>query len=468
MDHDTSSSYRKESDSMGEISVPNWAYWGAQTQRSFENFTIGTEKMPKELILAICTIKKAAAFVNSELGLLSKPKQEAIVVAADEILDGKLSDQFPLVIWQTGSGTQTNMNVNEVISNRAIELMGGKRGSKSPIHPNDDVNKSQSSNDVIPSAIKIAAVCEIKNKLLPTLKTLHKALSAKAEQFSSEIKVGRTHLMDATPVTLGQEFSAYACQIQHAIESIEMTLQGLSELPIGGTAVGTGLNAPKDFGPKMAKMISKLTHIPFTSSPNKFETQSAHDAVLFTQGALKRLASALFKIANDIRWLASGPRAGLGEIFLPENEPGSSIMPGKVNPTQCEAVMMVAVEVLGYDAAISFANSLGNFELNTFQPLIAHNFLQSIRLLHDGVDSFTRNCIFGIRPNSKRLSTLLESSLMLATALNPLIGYDKATQVVKMAYHDNITLKEACLKLKVASAEEIDKALDPKKMVFFD
>jgi fumarate hydratase, class II len=458
---------RKEQDTFGAIDVPASSLWGAGTERSRRNFTIGKTLMPKELIYSIAIIKKAAARANFELGVLPKEKCDLIVKGADEILSGKLDDQFPLVIFQTGSGTQTNMNVNEVIANFANVLAGGKLGEKSPIHPNDDVNKSQSTNDVFPSAIHVAATIEIQSKLLVSLKRLEKELSKKAEEFCDIIKVGRTHLMDAAPLSLGQEFSGYAAQIHNAILGIEATLPQLRALAIGGTAVGTGLNAPRGFALLMCKIISELTNTTFTTAENKFEALASHDAAVATSGALKRLSCALFKIANDIRFLASGPRAGLAEIFIPENEPGSSIMPGKVNPTQCEAMTMVALQVMGYDTTIGFAGASGHFELNVFKPLIGYNLLQSIALLHGAIESFIDHLVIGIRPNSARISALLENSLMLATALNPIVGYDKAAEIVKLAHKENISLKEAALKLGYLTSEQFDKAIDPKKMVNF-
>jgi fumarate hydratase class II len=458
--------FRKESDSLGIVEVPEEALWGAQTERSRQNFVIGGEKMPNALIRALALIKKAAAIANNEANVLPKEKCTIICKVVDEILAGSFMDQFPLVIWQTGSGTQTNMNVNEVIANRANELLGAKRGAKSPIHPNDDVNKSQSTNDVFPSAIYIAAVTDITKTLMPALKELERALRKKAKAFHDIIKVGRTHLMDAAPLTLGQEFSGYATQVGMSIEAIESTLSELSDLAVGGTAVGTGLNAPKGFGERVCKILTRLSGIPFTSAENKFASLAAHDAAISTSGALRRTACALFKIASDIRLLASGPRAGFAEIFIPTNEPGSSIMPGKVNPTQCEALMMVAIQVMGLDAAIGFAGSLGNFELNVFKPLIGYDLLRSICLLGDGVRSFTHHCVSGIEPNRARIQEFLENSLMLATALNTTLGYDKATEIVKKAYKENISLSSAAQKLGVLTEEEFKKAVDPKKMVF--
>lgn len=456
---------RVEKDSLGEVEVPAHKYYGAQTQRSMQNFLIGSEKMPIELIRALGIVKKAAAIVNEELDLISKEKKELIVKAADEVIGGKLDDHFDLVVWQTGSGTQTNMNVNEVISNRAIEIAGGVLGSKMPIHPNDDVNKSQSSNDVFPTAMHIAATLAIKKQLLPKLKLFYSGLKKKAEEFQSIVKIGRTHLMDATPLSLGQEFSGYASQIEHGIKAIENALASLSEIALGGTAVGTGINTHPQYATRVAEVISKIAGEKFVSASNKFEALAANDAIVEMSGALKRLACSFMKIANDIRWLASGPRSGLGEILLPENEPGSSIMPGKVNPTQSEAMTMVAVQVMGNDTAIAFAGSMGNFELNVFKPVMIYNLLQSIHLLADVSVSFHDNCLIGIQPNHLRIKEHLENSLMLATALNPIIGYDKAAKVVQKAHKENLTLKQAALELGFLTAEEFDEIVDPRKML---
>jgi len=456
---------RTEKDSLGEVQVPENKYYGAQTQRSLENFLIGKEKMPKEMIYAIALVKKAAARVNCALGLLSQEKEKLIAAVCEEILEGKLDEHFELVVWQTGSGTQTNMNVNEVISNRAIDKVGGVLGSKTPIHPNDDVNKSQSSNDVFPTAMHIAAVLELKKRLLPNLAILLQGFKKKAEEFKDVVKIGRTHLMDATPLTLGQEFSSYAAQVEQGIRAIENTFPPLFEIALGGTAVGTGINAPKGYAEKVAREIARLTGYPFVTAANTFEALAANDAIVETSGALRRLAGSFMKIANDIRWLASGPRCGIGEIFLPENEPGSSIMPGKVNPTQSEAMTMIAVQVMGNDTAIGIAGSLGNFELNVFKPVMIYNLLQSIRLLADVSINFHDKCLMGIRPNFERIKTHLNNSLMLATALNPIIGYDKAAKVVQKAYKEGTTLKEACLALGFLSAEEFDRAVDPRKMI---
>lgn len=456
---------RTETDSMGSIEVPVHKYWGAQTQRSIQNFPIGTEKMPIELIHALGIIKKAAALVNHELGLLDTKKCDLIVETCDELLAEKLDDHFDLVVWQTGSGTQTNMNVNEVIANRAIEKAGGILGSKTPLHPNDDVNMSQSSNDVFPTAMHIAAMSAIKKNLLPHLKLLSEGFKAKAQEFKNIVKVGRTHLMDAAPVTLGQEFSGYAAQIDHGIRAVQAALHPMAELALGGTAVGTGLNSPPNYSQRVAEVISQLTGYSFVSAQNKFAALAANDGLVEVSGALKVVACAFMKIANDIRWLASGPRCGLGEIFLPENEPGSSIMPGKVNPTQSESMTMVAVQVMGNDTAITIAGSMGNFELNVFKPVIIYNILQSIRLLSDVAKNFHDKCLIGIRPNLPRIQELLDNSLMLATALNPVIGYDKAAKIVQKAYQEGLTLKQAALALGFLTEKQFDEIVDPRKMV---
>lgn len=457
--------YRIETDSLGEVKVPVDRYYGAQTQRSIENFGIGTEKMPLEVIYAMAIVKKAAAMVNQELGLLSPKKAQVIIEVCDEILAKKWDTHFPLSVWQTGSGTQTNMNLNEVISNRSIEKMGGKLGSKHPIHPNDDVNLSQSSNDVFPSAMHIAVKLDICHLLLPHLKVLRDTLQMKVQEFASIVKIGRTHLMDATPLTLGQEFSGYVSQLDHGIQAIENTLPHLSEIALGGTAVGTGLNAPEGYSKRVAEVISELTGVVFISAPNKFEALATNDALVEVSGALKRMAVSLFKIANDIRWMGSGPRSGLAELLLPANEPGSSIMPGKVNPTQCEALMMVAIQVMGNDVTIGIAGSQGNLELNVYRPLIIYNLIQSIRLLSDGSLNFNNKCVVGIQANKERIAENLNRSLMLATALNQKIGYDKASQIVKKAYQENTTLKEAALSLGMLSEADFDQIVDPKKMV---
>ena len=455
---------RTESDSMGKIEVPNDRYWGAQTARSLIHFAIGKDTMPPELIRAFGILKKACALVNQDLGKLPAEKCKLIVQAADEVIDGKLNEHFPLRIWQTGSGTQTNMNVNEVISNRAIELAGGVMGSKKPIHPNDDVNMSQSSNDTFPTAMHIAAAAETARRLLPAVKKLRDVLHAKSKEFGDVVKIGRTHLMDATPLTLGQEFSGYVSLLDRDGGRIAMTLEGLYDLAIGGTAVGTGLNAHPEFADRAAKKISELAGLPFRSHPNKFAALSAHDEIVFASGALKTLAASLMKIANDIRWMASGPRCGLGELSLPENEPGSSIMPRKVNPTQSEAITMVAVQVMGNDAAIGFAGSQGNFELNVFKPVMIFNYLHSVELLADAMNSFVEHCVAGIEANRDRIDYYLHNSLMLVTALAPKIGYDAAAQVAKAAHHSRISLREAALKLGFLTADEFDALVKPEDM----
>ncbi len=457
--------HRIENDTMGTVEVPADRYWGAQTQRSVENFKIGGQRIPIEVIYAFAILKKAAALTNLECGVLSKEKTDIIAKVCDEILEGKLDDHFPLVVWQTGSGTQTNMNVNEVISNRAIELLGGEMGSKKPIHPNDDVNKSQSSNDTFPTAMHIAAYKLIAEHTLPKIQELHSTLAAKAKAFMKIVKIGRTHLMDATPLTLGQEFSGYASQLDHGMRAIKNTLSHLSELALGGTAVGTGINTPKGFAEKVAKKIADLTRLPFVSAENKFEALASHDALVETSGALKTAAVSLMKIANDIRLLASGPRCGIGEILISENEPGSSIMPGKVNPTQSEALTMVCAQVLGNDTAINIGGVNGHFELNVFKPLMIYNLIMSARLLGDACDSFNKNCAIGIEPNYERIKQNLENSLMLVTALNPVIGYDKAAAVAKKAHKEGITLKEAAVSLGYLTAKEFDKHVVPEKMV---
>ncbi|MFZ6033027.1 MAG: class II fumarate hydratase [Melioribacter sp.] len=457
--------YRIETDSMGEIKVPADKYYGAQTARSLQNFKIGGERFPFELIRALAIVKKAAALTNNELGLLPEEKKDLIIKAADEVIEGKLNEHFPLVVWQTGSGTQTNMNVNEVISNRAIEIAGGKLGSKTPIHPNDDVNKSQSTNDAFPTAIHIAAVEEIHRRLIPMITKLRDALQEKAKEFSSIIKIGRTHLMDATPLTLGQEFSGYAQQLTNGLARINDALNRLYEVPLGGTAVGTGLNTHPDYAVKAAQKISELTGKPFRTAPNKFEAMAGKDALVELSGVLKTIAASLMKIANDVRWLGSGPRCGIGEIVLPANEPGSSIMPGKVNPTQSEAMTMVCTQVFGNDVTINFAGASGNFELNVFMPVIAFNILQSIRLIADACESFTDNCVVGIKPNREVINKHLNNSLMLVTALNPVIGYDNAAKVAKKAYAENKTLKQAAVELGLLTEEEFDKFVRPENMV---
>ncbi|CAE6781885.1 UNVERIFIED_ORG: fumarate hydratase class II [Paraburkholderia sediminicola] len=456
---------RMERDTFGEIAVPNARLWGAQTQRSLQNFRISSEKQSPELITALAVIKRAAAEVNQGLGVLDENKAKAIMQAADEIIDGKHPEEFPLAVWQTGSGTQTNMNLNEVIANRASELLGGERGEARKVHPNDDVNRGQSSNDVFPTAMHVAAAYAIVKHLLPALKTLRETLDGKAKAFADIVKIGRTHLQDATPLTLGQEFSGYVAQLDHGIRHVESALPHLYELAQGGTAVGTGLNAHPQFADKVAAAIGKLTGLPFVSAPNKFEVMAAADALVFAHGALKTVAASLNKIANDIRWLASGPRCGLGELSIPENEPGSSIMPGKVNPTQSEALTMLCAQVFGNDVAVNIGGASGNFELNVFRPMIAHNVLQSVRLLADGAHSFNDNCAVGIEPNRERIDTLLNESLMLVTALNPHIGYDKAAQIAKKAHKEGTTLKASALKLGYVTEQQFDEWVRPKDMV---
>ena len=458
-------SKRIETDTFGKIEVDSNKYWGAQSQRSLKNFDIGWEIQPKSIIKALGIIKAAAAEVNMKLGILNKDIGQNIIKAAHEIIDGKLDDHFPLSVWQTGSGTQSNMNANEVISNRAIELMGGEMGSKSPVHPNDHCNMSQSSNDTYPTAMHIACTLEILDSLLPALLSLAKKFESKSNEWAQVIKIGRTHTQDATPLTLGQEFSGYAMQINNGIERIKGTLPKLMELAQGGTAVGTGLNAPKDFGVKIAQSISKITDKKFTSAPNKFEALSAHDAMLMAHGALNTVAASLFKIANDIRFLGSGPRAGLGELALPENEPGSSIMPGKVNPTQCESLTQVCLHVFGNNAAISMAGSQGHFQLNVFNPMMAFNFLQSVKLMTDAIVSFEKHCLDGLTARHENIKINLERSLMLVTALAPKIGYDKAAELAKSAHKHNTTLKEEALKSGYVNEEEFDSLVDPKKMI---
>jgi fumarate hydratase, class II len=455
---------RIESDSMGKMEVPADRYYGAQTARSLIHFAIGKDTMPPELISAFGVLKKAAALVNQDLGKLTPEKSKLIVQAADEVIDGKLQDHFPLRIWQTGSGTQTNMNVNEVISNRAIELSGGVMGSKKPIHPNDDVNMSQSSNDTFPTAMHIAAATETMRKLLPAVTNLRDALDAKAKKFVGIVKIGRTHLQDATPLTVGQEFSGWVSLLDRDVKRINEALDGLYDLAIGGTAVGTGLNAHPEFAERAARKISELTGLPFRSHPNKFAALSAHDEIVFASGALKTLAASLMKIANDIRWLASGPRCGLGELTLPENEPGSSIMPGKVNPTQCEALTMVAIQVMGNDAAIGFAGSQGNFELNVFKPVMIFNYLHSVELLADACNSFVEHCAHGIEVNREKIDHYVKTSLMLVTALAPKIGYDNAAKVAHTAHHEHSSLREAAIKLGFITGEEFDQLVRAEDM----
>lgn len=460
------SNTRNEQDSFGTIEVQKDCYWGAQAQRSLENFKIGEEKQPLVIIRALGIIKQAAARVNMELGKLDPKIGNAIIKASEEVISGKLDAHFPLVVWQTGSGTQSNMNVNEVISNRAIEILGGTMGSKNPVHPNDHVNLCQSSNDTYPTAIHIACAERIVHRLLPTLRNLHSALTKKVKEFQDIIKIGRTHTQDATPLTLGQEFSGYAAQVKNSIKRIEITLNGLYELAQGGTAVGTGLNSPVGFAEKIALNIRNITGLPFITAPNKFEALAIHDAVTFCHGAINTTATSLFKIANDIRFLGSGPRSGLGELALPENEPGSSIMPGKVNPTQCEALTQVCAHIFGNHAAITFANSQGHFELNVYKPMIAYNVLQSIQLLSDSIESFTNNCVLDIQARIDNIKNSLNRSLMLVTALTSKIGYDNATMIAKKAHHNNTTLKEEAIASGLISTEEYDTIVKPEKMLY--
>lgn len=456
--------YRIETDTMGEVKVPADKYYGAQTARSKMNFKIGTETMPRELIRAFGILKKAAALTNSGLGILDKEKADLVVKAADEVIEGKLDANFPLVVWQTGSGTQTNMNVNEVIANRAIEMAGGEMGSKKPVHPNDDVNKAQSSNDTFPTAMHIAAVEEIHERLIPMVTKLRNALQEKAEAFKDVIKIGRTHLMDATPLTLGQEFSGYVQQLTNGLERIEAAMPRMYELALGGTAVGTGLNTHPEFAVKAAAAIADITGKPFVSGRNKFEGLAAHDAMVEIHGVLKTIAASLMKIGNDIRWLGSGPRCGIGELNLPANEPGSSIMPGKVNPTQAEALTMVCTQVFGNDTAVNFGGASGNFELNVYKPVIIYNVLQSIRLIADSCNSFTDNCVAGLEPNELNINKHLENSLMLVTALNPHIGYDNAAKIAKKAHAENTTLKEAAAALGILTEDKFDELVRPEDM----
>ena len=460
----TQQKFRSEKDSFGPIDVPADRLWGAQTQRSLHHFHISTEHMPSELIHALVLAKKAAAKINAQSGL-AEDKAKAIIAAADEVLAGKHEQEFPLYVWQTGSGTQTNMNVNEVLANRASEIMGGERGEARKVHPNDDVNKGQSSNDVFPTAMSIAAASAISLRVLPSIKTLRDALDVKAKSFKGIVKIGRTHLMDATPLTLEQEFSGYVAQLNHSIKHLEMSLAHLYELALGGTAVGTGLNSTTAYAEKVAKEIATLTGLPFVTAPNKFEALAGNDAIVHAHGALKGVAASLFKIANDVRWLGSGPRCGIGELSLPENEPGSSIMPGKVNPTQCEAMTMLCAQVLGNDVAINIGGASGNFELNVYKPLMIHNFLQSVRLLTDGPRSFREFCIEGLVANKAQIQKHLEESLMLVTALNPHIGYDNAAKIAKKAHHEGKTLKQAAIELNLVKAEDFDKWVRPEDMI---
>ncbi len=457
--------HRIEKDSMGPIEVPADKLWGAQTQRSLEHFRISTEKMPVALIDALAITKRAAARVNQQLGLLPEQRSQAIVQAADEVLEGKHAGEFPLAIWQTGSGTQTNMNMNEVLANRASEILGGQRGMERLVHPNDDVNKSQSSNDVFPTAMHVAAVIALREQLIPQLTALSSVLSEKSQSFNDIVKIGRTHLQDATPLTLGQEISGWVAMLQHNLRHLEQSIPHLAELALGGTAVGTGLNTHPEYAVRVAAALAEDTGQPFVTAPNKFEALASCDALVHAHGSLKGLAASLMKIANDVRWLASGPRCGIGELSIPENEPGSSIMPGKVNPTQCEALTMLCCQVLGNDVAINIGGASGNFELNVYRPMIIHNFLQSVRLLAEGMESFNHHCAIGIEPNRPRISQLLNESLMLVTALNTHIGYDKAAEIAKTAHKQGLTLKDAALKLGYLSADEFDQWVRPEDMV---
>ena len=450
---------------MGDLEVPSDRYYGAQTQRSLQNFKIGGEKFQRELIKSYGILKKAAALTNHAAGKIHSNISDAIIESADEVIEGKLDDHFPLVVWQTGSGTQSNMNLNEVIANRAIEILGGEIGSKEPVHPNDHVNMCQSTNDTFPTAINIAAVDMVSNELLPAIRKLHSSFDKKASEFDSIIKLGRTHLQDATPLSLGQEFSGYASALKHNIQRIESSLANCFELPMGGTAVGTGINSFEGFAESVAGNIAKLTGLPFKTAPNKFETLAGQDSIVELSGSLKTLAVSLFKVANDIRWLASGPRSGIGEIIIPSNEPGSSIMPGKVNPTQCEAMTMVCAQIMGNDLTISIAGASGNFELNVYRPVIAYNIIQSIRLLNDACDSFRENCVDGITANEEKIKTNLYNSLMLVTALNPHIGYDKAAEVAKKAHENDTSLRDAIIDLGYMSGEDFDELVDPQKMI---
>ena len=454
---------RIETDSMGEIEVSSDVYWGAQTQRSLHHFDIGFDVMPREMIRALGVLKKACAIVNADLGKLPDDKRDLIMQAADEVIEGKLDEHFPLRVWQTGSGTQTNMNSNEVISNRAIEIAGGEMGSKTPVHPNDDVNKSQSSNDTFPTAMYIAAA-EQMTKLIARLKEVHTAIDAKAKEFADVVKIGRTHLQDATPLTVGQEFGGWASLIERDIERLEQVMSGLLDLAIGGTAVGTGLNSHPEFSERTAAKIAEITGLEFKAHPNKFAALSAHDEIIFASGALKTTAASLMKIANDVRWLGSGPRCGIGELVLPENEPGSSIMPGKVNPTQSEAMTMVAAQVMGNDATIGFAGSQGNFELNVFKPVMIHNFLHSVRLIHDACHGFVDYCIAGIELNREQIDEYLNDSLMLVTALNQHIGYDNASKIAKNAHKKGIKLRESAIELGILDGEKFDELVKPEEM----
>ena len=456
---------REERDTMGVVEVPAEALWGAQTQRSLQNFKISSERMPVALIHALAKVKRAAAKVNHDLGLLNAASTAAIIEAADEVIAGHFDDQFPLVVWQTGSGTQTNMNVNEVLANRASEILGGGRGASRIVHPNDEVNKGQSSNDVFPTAMHVAAVQELQQRLIPAIQQLRDTLAGKSQAFDSIVKIGRTHLQDATPLTLGQEFSGYVAQLDHGLRHVEAAMAHVCELALGGTAVGTGLNAHPEFAVRVAAELSRLTGLPFVTAPNKFEALASNDALVHAHGALKTLAASLMKIANDIRWLASGPRCGIGELRIPENEPGSSIMPGKVNPTQSEAMTMVCCQVMGNDVAINIGGAMGNFELNVMKPLIIHNFLQSVRLLADAMVSFNEHCAAGIEANIERIDMLMHNSLMLVTALNPHIGYDKAAEIAKKAHREGTTLKAAAIATGYVTSEQFESWVIPERMV---
>ncbi len=459
------SAKRIEKDTFGPIEVPSDRLWGAQTQRSLQNFAISGERMPLALLHALATVKKAAALVNQDLGTLDAKLGGAIVEACDEVIAGKHDDEFPLVVWQTGSGTQSNMNMNEVVANRASELLGGARGEERLVHPNDHVNRGQSSNDVFPAAMALACTHAVRTRVLPSVQALRDTLAEKAAAFQKVVKIGRTHLMDATPLTLGQEIGGWVAQLEHGMKHLESAVPHLAELALGGTAVGTGLNAHPEYAERVAKKVAELSGHPIVTAPNKFESLAAHDAIVFAHGALKTLAASLMKIANDVRWLASGPRSGIGELTIPENEPGSSIMPGKVNPTQSEALTMLAAQVFGNDVAVNIGGASGNFELNVYKPLIAHNFLQSARLIADGCDSFRKNCAVGLEPNLPRIQQQLEQSLMLVTALNPHIGYDNAAKIAKKAHKEGTTLKAAALALGLVKAEDFDRWVRPEDMI---
>jgi len=461
----TAKSTRTELDTFGPIEVPDDRLWGAQTQRSLQNFDISGERMPAQLLRALAIVKKAAALVNMDLGAVDARLGNAIVAAADEVIAGKHDGEFPLVVWQTGSGTQSNMNMNEVLANRASEILGGVRGEKRLVHPNDHVNRGQSSNDVFPAAMSLACVDAVRSRVLPSVKALRDTLAEKSAAFKDIVKIGRTHLMDATPLTLGQEISGWVAQLDQGLKHLESTVPHLGELALGGTAVGTGLNAHPEYAVRVAAKVSELTSHPIVTAPNKFESLAAHDAIVFGHGALKTLAASLMKIANDVRWLASGPRCGFGEISIPENEPGSSIMPGKVNPTQSEAMTMLCAQVFGNDVAVNFGGASGNFELNVYKPLLAHNFLQSARLIADGCDSFRKNCAVGVEPNRKRIQEHLENSLMLVTALNPHIGYDNAAKIAKKAHKEGLTLRQSAEALGLVSSEDFSRFVRPEEML---